>query len=256
MFLAGEARGDAARRGALFQQLLRRQSQGTARLRSPPRSSAAAPGAAAMQRGRVRAVLAALLCAALLPPRPDAAKAPKRPARIRTCGERPEELLEQLYGRLTAGMLSAFHHTLQPEPPGRQHNVSCPAGGRPSPDKRFRLPVNLRSASPWAYRISYDPTRYPKYIPEAYCLCKGCLMGIFGEENFHFRSTPVYMPTVILRRTSACAGGRYVYAEDYVTIPVGCTCVPEQEKEVESVNSSIDKQEVKLLVNQNKPPSE
>uniref|UniRef100_A0A8B9CKD1 Interleukin 17D n=1 Tax=Anser brachyrhynchus TaxID=132585 RepID=A0A8B9CKD1_9AVES len=105
-------------------------------------------------------------------------------------------------------------------------------------------------------RISYDPTRYPKYIPEAYCLCKGCLMGIFGEENFHFRSTPVYMPTVILRRTSSCAGGRYVYTEDYVTIPVGCTCVPEQEKEAESVNSSIDKQEMKLLVNQNKPSSE
>ncbi|XP_074425604.1 interleukin-17D isoform X1 [Larus michahellis] len=201
-------------------------------------------------------VLAALLCAALLPLRPEAVKAPKRPARTRTCGERPEELLEQLYGRLAAGMLSAFHHTLQPEPTGRQHNASCPAGGRPAGDKRFRLPVNLRSASPWAYRISYDPTRYPKYIPEAYCLCKGCLMGIFGEENFHFRSTPVYMPTVILRRTSSCAGGRYVYTEDYVTIPVGCTCVPEQEKEAESVNSSIDKQEMKLLVSQNKPSSE
>lgn len=81
-------------------------------------------------------------------------------------------------------------------------------------------------------------------------------MGIFGEENFHFRSTPVYMPTVILRRTSSCAGGRYVYTEDYVTIPVGCTCVPEQEKEAESVNSSIDKQEMKFLVSQNKPSSE
>ncbi|XP_027324795.1 interleukin-17D [Anas acuta] len=207
-----------------------------------------------MQRGRV---LAALLCAALLPLPSDAAKAPKRPARPRGCGERPEELLEQLYGRLAAGMLSAFHHTLQPEPPGRQqHNASCPAGARPAGDKRLRLPVNMRSASPWAYRISYDPTRYPKYIPEAYCLCKGCLMGIFGEENFHFRSTPVYMPTVILRRTSSCAGGRYVYTEDYVTIPVGCTCVPEPEKEAESVNSSIDKQEMKLLVNQNKPSSE
>lgn len=101
---------------------------------------------------QVRAALAALLCAALLPLRPEAVKAPKRPARTRTCGERPEELLEQLYGRLAAGMLSAFHHTLQPEPPGRQHNASCPAGARPAADKRFRLPVNLRSASPWAYR--------------------------------------------------------------------------------------------------------
>ncbi|XP_066400906.1 interleukin-17D [Molothrus aeneus] len=209
---------------------------------------------------RVRAApaaLLALLCAALLPLRPEAARAPKqRPARTRSCGERPEELLEQLYGRLAAGMLSAFHHTLQPEPPGRQHNASCPAGARPPADKRVRLPVNLRSASPWAYRISYDPTRYPKYIPEAYCLCKGCLMGLFGEESLQFRSTPVFMPTVILRRTPACAGGRYVYTEDYITIPVGCTCVPEQEKEAESLNSSIDKQEVKLLVGQNKPSSE
>ncbi|XP_030131396.4 interleukin-17D [Taeniopygia guttata] len=234
-------------------------ASGTARRRSPPLSPApwrrSSPGA--MQRGRVRAALAALLCAALLPLRPEAARAPKqRPARTRSCGERPEELLEQLYGRLAAGMLSAFHHTLQPEPPGRQHNASCPAGARPPADKRVRLPVNLRSASPWAYRISYDPTRYPKYIPEAYCLCKGCLMGIFGEESLHFRSTPVFMPTVILRRTPACAGGRYVYTEDYITIPVGCTCVPEQEKEAESANSSIDKQEVKLLVGQNKPSSE
>ncbi|KFQ27255.1 Interleukin-17D, partial [Merops nubicus] len=90
-------------------------------------------------------------------------------------------------------------------------------------------------------RISYDPTRYPKYIPEAYCLCKGCLVGAFGEESFRFRSTPVYMPTVVLRRTPSCAGGRYLYTEHYVTVPVGCTCVPEPEKEAESVNSSIDK---------------
>lgn len=107
------------------------------------------------------------------------------------------------------------------------------------------------------HRISYDPTRYPKYIPEAYCLCKGCLTGVYGEENFHFRSTPVLMPTVILRRTTTCTGGRYVYTEDYVTIPVGCTCVPEHEKEADGVNSSIDKQAMKLLDNHSdKPASE
>lgn len=102
---------------------------------------------------QVRAALLALLLLLPLPLRPEAARAPKqRPARTRSCGERPEELLEQLYGRLAAGMLSAFHHTLQPEPPGRQHNASCPAGARPPADRRVRLPVNLRSASPWAYR--------------------------------------------------------------------------------------------------------
>lgn len=176
------------RRGALFQQLLRRESQwhgaapqpaalaGSLEEKQPGRHAARQgkdlrAGAAGRGAGavsplspspltapslQVRAALAALLaliCAALLPLRPEAARAPKqRPARTRSCGERPEELLEQLYGRLAAGMLSAFHHTLQPEPPGRQHNASCPAGARPPADKRVRLPVNLRSASPWAYR--------------------------------------------------------------------------------------------------------
>ncbi|XP_060090797.1 interleukin-17D [Heteronotia binoei] len=188
----------------------------------------------------------------------EAFKVSKRPMRTRACADRPEELLEQLYGRLTAGMLSAFHHTLQLEPLEKEHNITCPTGSRSPVDKKYRLPINLNSVSPWSYRISYDPTRYPKYIPEAYCLCKGCLTGVYGEENFHFRSTPVYMPTVILRRTTSCTGGRYVYTEDYVTIPVGCTCIPEHEKETDGVNSSIDKQVAKLLVNHhdNKPASE
>jgi len=102
--------------------------------------------------------------------------------------------------------------------------------------------------------ISYDPARYPKYLPEAYCLCRGCLTGLFGEEDLRFRSAPVYMPTVILRRTSACAGGRSVYAEEYVTVPVGCTCVPEQEKEADSINSSMDKQGPKLLLSPSDKP--
>ncbi|EFB22623.1 hypothetical protein PANDA_014790, partial [Ailuropoda melanoleuca] len=103
-------------------------------------------------------------------------------------------------------------------------------------------------------RISYDPARYPKYLPEAYCLCRGCLTGLFGEEDLRFRSAPVYMPTVILRRTSACAGGRSVYAEEYVTVPVGCTCVPEPEKEADSLNSSMDKPGTKLLLSPGDKP--
>ncbi|XP_053166170.1 interleukin-17D isoform X2 [Hemicordylus capensis] len=202
-------------------------------------------------------MLAGLLLCELPFPELEAFKVSKRPVRTRTCADRPEELLEQLYGRLSAGMLSAFHHTLQLEPLEKDHNISCPAGSRAAVDKKYRLPINLNSVSPWSYRISYDPTRYPKYIPEAYCLCKGCLTGVYGEENFHFRSTPVFMPTVILRRTTSCTGGRYVYTEDYVTIPVGCTCVPEHEKEAEGGNSSIDKQAVKLLATHNdKPPLE
>ncbi|XP_032694147.1 interleukin-17D isoform X2 [Lontra canadensis] len=182
-----------------------------------------------------------------------ALRANRRPARPRGCADRPEELLEQLYGRLAAGVLGAFHHTLQLGPREQARNASCPAGGRPG-DRRFRPPTNLRSVSPWAYRISYDPARYPKYLPEAYCLCRGCLTGLFGEEDLRFRSAPVYVPTVILRRTSACAGGRSVYTEEYVTVPVGCTCVPEQEKEADSINSSMDKQGAKLLLSPSDKP--
>ncbi|KAK1340687.1 hypothetical protein QTO34_017078 [Cnephaeus nilssonii] len=75
-------------------------------------------------------------------------------------------------------------------------------------------------------RLSYDPTRYPRLLPEAYCLCRGCLTGPRGEEDLRLRSAPVLLPTVVLRRTAGCAGGRAVYAEEYVAVPVGCTCVP------------------------------
>ncbi|XP_012414549.1 interleukin-17D [Trichechus manatus latirostris] len=107
-----------------------------------------------------------------------------------------------------------------------------------------------------ANRISYDPTRYPKYLPEAYCLCRGCLTGPFSEEDLRFRSVPVLMPTVVLRRTAACAGGRYVYTEEYVAVAVGCTCVPAQAKDAESINSSMDKQAAKLLLGTNDQPAD
>lgn len=80
-------------------------------------------------------------------------------------------------------------------------------------------------------RMSYNPTRYPRYIPEAYCLCKGCLIGPRGEESNRFRSAPVFSPSVILRRTGSCVGGRHSYVERYVSIAVGCTCVPLLEKQ-------------------------
>ncbi|XP_049723604.1 interleukin-17D isoform X3 [Elephas maximus indicus] len=125
--------------------------------------------------------------------------------------------------------------------------------------EQLRTPRRLGTLGVEVSRISYDPTRYPKYLPEAYCLCRGCLTGPFGEEDLRFRSVPVLMPTVVLRRTAACAGGRYLYAEDYVAVAVGCTCVPEQEKEqekdAEGINSSMDKQAAKLLLGANDQPA-
>lgn len=171
-------------------------------------------------------LLAPTLTLALSPGRVGAPRSSRRPAR--GCADRPEELLEQLYGRLAAGVLGAFQHTLQPGPREQARNTSCP-GGRP--DWRFRPPTPLRSVSPWAYRLSYDPTRYPRLLPEAYCLCRGCLTGPHGEEDLSLRSAPVLLPTVVLRRTPGCAGGRSVYTEEYVAVPVGCTCVPAPDRD-------------------------
>ncbi|KAM5334214.1 interleukin-17D isoform 2-T2 [Glossophaga mutica] len=91
-------------------------------------------------------LLAPTLTLALSPGRAGAPRTSRRPAR--GCADRPEELLEQLYGRLAAGVLGAFQHTLQPGPREQARNTSCP-GGRP--DWRFRPPTPLRSVSPWAY---------------------------------------------------------------------------------------------------------
>ncbi|XP_037345533.2 interleukin-17D [Pungitius pungitius] len=145
--------------------------------------------------------------------------------RGRACLDLPEEILEQMFGRLSVGVMSAFHHALQLEPQDKL-NLTCPSRARSPADGDTRLPVNLLSVSPWAYRISYDPARYPRYVPEAYCLCRGCLLGPLGGESDLYRSTPVYAPSVLLRRARSCAGGRHSYTELYVSIAVGCTCVP------------------------------
>ncbi|XP_062313659.1 interleukin-17D [Osmerus eperlanus] len=179
-----------------------------------------------------------------------AARTSRKTTRSRPCLDLPEEILEQMFGRLSVGVLSAFHHTLQLAPLERQ-NLTCPSAGRPVPDRKSRIPVNFLSLSPWAYRISHDPARYPRFIPEAYCLCKGCLTGPFGQESDQYRSTPVYMPSVILRRTGSCVGGRHSYTESYVSIPVGCTCVPllAKDRDVQTSNQSLERAQAKPLIN-------
>ncbi|XP_039456449.1 interleukin-17D [Oreochromis aureus] len=177
--------------------------------------------------------------------RPAAAnRVRKQTVRTRSCPDLPEEILEEIFGRLSVGVMSAFHHALQLEPQDKL-NLTCPTTARIPTDGKTRLPVNLLSISPWAYRISYNPKRYPRYIPEAYCLCKGCLIGPYGEESSQYRSTLVYAPSVILRRTGSCVGGHHSYKEIYVSIAVGCTCVPLLEKRPKKSNQSLQRREPK-----------
>ncbi|KAM7380113.1 hypothetical protein PAMP_003428 [Pampus punctatissimus] len=195
---------------------------------------------------RIRVLLLLHMAVLLLGMAAGVGRVRKKATRTRTCLDLPEEILEQMFGRLSVGVLSAFHHALHLEPQDKL-NLTCPTTARSPTDKKTRLPVSLRSISPWTYRITYNPARYPRYIPEAYCLCKGCLIGPYGEESNQYRSTPVYAPAVILRRTGSCIGGRHSYTEVYVSVAVGCTCVPLLEKESNSQksNQSLERAESK-----------
>lgn len=75
----------------------------------------------------------------------------KKVARARACQDLPDEVLEQRFGRLSVGVMSAFNHALQLEPHDKL-NLTCPRSGRTLSDRKTRLPVNLLSISPWAYR--------------------------------------------------------------------------------------------------------
>lgn len=75
----------------------------------------------------------------------------KKAVRTRSCVDLPEEILEQMFGRLSVGVLSAFHHALQLEPQ-QKLNLTCPTTSRSLTDSKTRLPVSLRSISPWTYR--------------------------------------------------------------------------------------------------------
>lgn len=75
----------------------------------------------------------------------------KKATRARACQDLPDEVLEQMFGRLSVGVKSAFHHALQLEPHDKL-NLTCPNTGRTPGDRKSRLPVNLLSISPWAYR--------------------------------------------------------------------------------------------------------
>uniref|UniRef100_A0A3Q3XMW7 Secreted protein n=1 Tax=Mola mola TaxID=94237 RepID=A0A3Q3XMW7_MOLML len=66
---------------------------------------------------RVRVVLFVHMAALLLLGWPNrAGRVRKKADRTRSCLDQPEEILEQMFGRLSVGVMSAFHHALQLEP--------------------------------------------------------------------------------------------------------------------------------------------
>ncbi|KAM4749626.1 interleukin-17B [Rhinophrynus dorsalis] len=94
---------------------------------------------------------------------------------------------------------------------------------------------NRRSLSPWAYSINHDENRIPIDIPEARCLCTGCVNPFTMKEDLSMSSIPIYSKIPVRRRL--CEGNPPVLKarrrkkchKEYVAvmenIAVGCTCI-------------------------------
>ncbi|KYO44607.1 interleukin-17D isoform X2 [Alligator mississippiensis] len=100
------------------------------------------------------------------------------------------------------------------------------------PDEELKAcPVNVnqtssrlqdKSTSPWSYRVSEDPNRYPQKIVEAYCLCKGCLVN--GQEDKAVNSEPFYLEVPVLQKSNQCKRGQYVYQPNHLQVAQFCFC--------------------------------
>uniref|UniRef100_A0A8D2LAZ0 Interleukin 17B n=1 Tax=Varanus komodoensis TaxID=61221 RepID=A0A8D2LAZ0_VARKO len=90
---------------------------------------------------------------------------------------------------------------------------------------------NKRSLSPWAYRINHDAARIPVDIPEAHCLCAGCINPFTMQEDRTMVSIPIYSKIPVRRllcepskppRKKRCHKEHKMVME---SIAVGCTCI-------------------------------
>ncbi|KAL9836663.1 LOW QUALITY PROTEIN: interleukin-17B-like [Geothlypis trichas] len=92
---------------------------------------------------------------------------------------------------------------------------------------------NRRSLSPWAYRINHDATRIPADIPEARCLCSGCINPFTLQEDRSMASVPIFSRLPVRRLLCPAPPGHRSqgkkchkkYQMVMETIAVGCTCI-------------------------------
>ncbi|XP_034855431.1 interleukin-17B-like [Mirounga leonina] len=86
---------------------------------------------------------------------------------------------------------------------------------------------NKRSLSPWGYSINHDPSRIPADLPEARCLCLGCVNPFTMQEDRSMVSVPVFSQVPVRRRLCPLPPRPGPCRQRAVmeTIAVGCTCI-------------------------------
>lgn len=69
-----------------------------------------------------------------------------------------------------------------------------------------------------------DSSRVPPKILFAECLCTGCLIN--QQENHNYNSVPVFSVLRVLMKTRCQDDpNKYAVTEDFINVPVACTCV-------------------------------
>ncbi|XP_066289104.1 interleukin-17D-like [Branchiostoma lanceolatum] len=84
--------------------------------------------------------------------------------------------------------------------------------------------LNERATAPWDYIIDHDPNRFPDSLPQARCLCYGCIDVYRGVEDTRLISVPVTYTVKVLYRRGCDSSGRVKYRAKEVKVNVGCTC--------------------------------
>ncbi|XP_067887103.1 interleukin-17C-like [Heterodontus francisci] len=100
-------------------------------------------------------------------------------------------------------------------------NHRCPAW---SPELLASSHIEDRSLSPWRYRINKDHKRIPESIPEAVCLCRGCISFSKMKHTLDYTSVPVTTNMQVYYRTS-CGEHKIRYETKWIEIAVACTCI-------------------------------
>lgn len=105
----------------------------------------------------------------------------------------------------------------------------------PHPTCHSHRPPNLPLLS-LSSSINHDATRIPADIPEARCLCTGCINPFTMQEDRTMASIPIYSRLPVRRllcqapgKVGHKASGRKKCHKKYQTvmetIAVGCTCI-------------------------------
>ncbi|XP_069100723.1 interleukin-17B isoform X2 [Pleurodeles waltl] len=130
--------------------------------------------------------------------------------------------------------LDEYEHSLQ-DMVAQLRNHSQASGGKCEVNLRLWM-SNKRSLSPWAYGINHDESRIPVDIPEARCLCTGCINPFTMQEDRSMSSIPIYAKIPVRRllcprevqgkkshrKKKKCQPEYQTVMENIV---IGCTCI-------------------------------